>query len=148
MKKIKGFTLVETVITVAIISILATIAAPSFVKTIEATKARKVSDFVVQLVNYAKSDALNKNKNVYMTIAAGSVCLSYTQKSIIGHACDVRSDAIQEGTVISLLDTDGNHEIIFDGIYGIPNTAATIKVETSSSVKNIFMTILGFVSVV
>jgi type IV fimbrial biogenesis protein FimT len=143
LKNNRGFTLIETVVIVAVISILVTIAAPSFVNTIENTKARKVTDFIVQLVNYAKSEALSKNKDIYMTINSGSICLSSTA----AYACDVRQDPIQIGASVVILDADANQEIIFNSVYGLPDTSATISVTTSSRTKSIAMNILGFIVV-
>lgn len=135
--------MVETVVVVAVISIMATIAAPSFVDSIESTKARKATDFIVQLLNYAKSEAMNKNKDIYMTITNGSACLSSTT----AYTCDLRNDSIQTGVTVTITDTDNNQEITFSGIYGAPNTSATINVATASRSKSVALNILGFITV-
>lgn len=145
--KIKGVTLVESMVTVSVISILVTIAAPNFVTTIESTKARKAADLIAQVVTYAKSESLNKNKNVYLTINNGSLCLSHTSKITNGHTCDVRSDALQSGTSINLSDSDNNQEIVFDGVYGLPDTNATITAVVDSKSKTVAITMLGFISI-
>jgi len=143
MKSVRGFTLVEVMIAISVLGILAALAAPSFVNTIEKTKSRKMSDFVVQLVNYSKAEALNKNKNVYMTVANNAICVS----SNVIHSCDIRNDPIQSGVVVVINDADLNHELIFNKIYGLPDTTSTITVTSNTSVKAISVNILGIVAV-
>lgn len=153
MKKSKGFTLIETVIIVAIVAIVASIAAPSFVGSIDRTKARKTSDFVYQLVTYAKSEALNKNTDVYLTLVSNSICLSYTQKDVAGHTCDVRSDTIQTGTTIEMQDSITSTsiaELKFEKVYGLPDAIVNpvlLKITSNESIKSVTIDILGFVKV-
>jgi prepilin-type N-terminal cleavage/methylation domain-containing protein len=143
MKPERGFTLVEVMVTISVLGILAALAAPSFVNTIEKTKSRKMSDFVVQLVNYAKTEALNKNKDVYMTVAGNSICISSTTS----HSCDIRNDPIQIGVAVAINDADSNYELKFDKIYGLPDTISTITVRSNTSVKAISVNILGIIKV-
>lgn len=143
MKPVKGFTLVEVMITVSVLGVLAALAAPSFVNSIEKTRSRKMSDFVVQLVNFAKTEALSKNKDVYMAVAGGSICLS----SDVARSCNIRNDPIQSGVAVAINDADSNQEIKFDKIYGLPDTISTITVTSNTSVKTISLNILGIITV-
>lgn len=143
MKNTHGFTLIETMIIIAVLGILASLAIPSFISTIEQTKARKTADFMVELINYAKSEALNKNVEVYFTVANNTACTSKT----VAHGCEVRSDPIEKGVTVTITDSDGNGELIFDGIHGIPNTPATISVTANASTKNISLNLLGMATV-
>ena len=142
--KQKGFTLIETMITVAVIAVLATLAAPSFVNTINQTNARKSSDFVAQMINYAKSEALNKNKDVYLSISNTAICLSSTALVTIGHTCDIRTDALQAGATV----TNSLSEIKFDKVYGLPPPSnPVITVKYKDILKTITLNILGIITV-
>lgn len=143
MLREKGFTLVEAMIAIAVLGVLVALAAPSFVSTIETTKARKTSDTVLQMIHYAKSEALNKNKDVFLTVKNNAICLSWTT----AHGCEIRSDPIQNGATVSINDTDTNQVIKFTPVHGIPDTTATIAITANSASKTITLNILGIATV-
>lgn len=59
-----GFTLVELMVTVAILAILLAIAAPSFTGTIRDTGARAVAQQLVSALNLARSEAVMRRASV------------------------------------------------------------------------------------
>ena len=61
MKKLKGFTLTELLIVVAIISILATITAPSFSDFIDNTRLTSTMTQLTSDLNRARSEAIKRN---------------------------------------------------------------------------------------
>lgn len=59
-----GFTLLESLISITILSLLASLAAPSFIDTIHRTKAQSdISEFYHLLI-YARTQAINTNKAI------------------------------------------------------------------------------------
>lgn len=143
MMRVSGFTLVESMITVAVIAVLASVAAPSFVTSIDKAKTSKTADLISNLVVYAKSEAVNKNKFVYLTFPANAICVSSTQKDVAGHTCDIRNESSQEGISLTLNDADNNSELVFDKVYGFPDSTANLVVSTLNSNKTVSVSVLG-----
>lgn len=59
--RIRGFTLVELVVTLAVAAILATIAVPAFNNTLESIRARRATESMVAALYNAKSEAIKRN---------------------------------------------------------------------------------------
>lgn len=71
----RGFTLVELMITVAIAAILVAVGAPSFASFIDSNKVRTETQRVAGLLALARNHAVNKNREVTVRIqmAAGAL---------------------------------------------------------------------------
>lgn len=76
----KGFTLVELMVTVAILAIVLAIAVPSFQGLIRDQQATTVANEVVSAIALARSEAIKRNRNVTVCRrnAAGTDCDSGT----------------------------------------------------------------------
>ncbi len=72
----KGFTLLELMVTVAVVAVLASVAFPSFQSSIRSNRAATAHNELIGLVNLARSDAIRNNRG-------GGVCGSST-----GSSCD------------------------------------------------------------
>lgn len=95
----RGFTLLELMVTIAILAIVAGLSTPSFLRTIENNRAATASnDFALAIIQ-ARSEAVKRNQPV-------AIC-----KSSDGATC-TNSDDWEQGW-ISFVDVDGDS--ILDG---------------------------------
>ncbi|PSW02545.1 GspH/FimT family pseudopilin [Photobacterium lipolyticum] len=62
--KVSGFTLLELLIAIAVMTILATAAAPSFSSLIESNKLKRLATEIEWLLVQAKSEAVMRNENL------------------------------------------------------------------------------------
>jgi len=73
-----GFTLIEMIVTVSIVAILASIAAPNFRALLESNKATVATNEIVSALLLARSEALKRRNNV-------TVCTSIDQTTCAGN---------------------------------------------------------------
>lgn len=66
----KGFTLIELVVVIAILSIAITIAIPSFVYVTKNNQVQEISSEIYNTLAYARSEAITRNTTI--TVKAGS----------------------------------------------------------------------------
>lgn len=66
-----GFNLIEVVVVIAIISILASVAVPSFTGTITRTKAQNAASDLHMALMKTRSEAIKRNTNVKLAISSG-----------------------------------------------------------------------------
>ncbi len=69
LRRIKGFTLLELMVTVAVMAILASIAFPSFQTTIRSSRVAAAHNELLGLMNLARSEAIRSGRG-------GGVCAS------------------------------------------------------------------------
>jgi prepilin-type N-terminal cleavage/methylation domain-containing protein len=68
----RGFTLIELMVTVAIIAIIALVAVPSMTAMIETRRMQSATEFVYARVAAARVEAIKQSKTVYVTFATGN----------------------------------------------------------------------------
>ena len=74
MCKVKGFTLVELMVTIAIAAILLIIAAPSLNNLYQATRAEMATKKLHQLIQFARSQAVSTEQNVTICHLENNAC--------------------------------------------------------------------------
>lgn len=77
MKKTRGFTLVELIVTLAVAAILVSIATPSLRDLIRNNRLTAATNLFVSSLNIARSEAIKQGRNA-------TVCVSDTQNSCSG----------------------------------------------------------------
>src|SRR5690242_221905 len=71
-RRVAGFTLIEALIVISIVSILAALAAPSFSNIIAMRSAKSAASELFSSLNRARSEAIARNGNVTLSPSAGS----------------------------------------------------------------------------
>lgn len=129
----RGFTLVETLIVLVIITILSTIAVKSYYLLREKQSIQKDADSIVSVIEKAKNLSLNrKNDSSYgvkfssstVTVFVGATYTSGNNISIYNLESNVN--------ISSLLLFPSGTEVNFSKITGAPNATGTIVLSTPS----------------
>ena len=97
MKHQSGLSLIELLITVAIVAIIAGIAAPGFNQLVQDNRTTQAANQLLSLINYARSEAIK-------TRAAVSLCSSNNP----GATSPMCAANWGGNTLIAFLDPDGN----------------------------------------
>ncbi len=100
-RRVDGFTMVEVMVTIAVVAILAGIAAPSMIAFVRDSRLRGVSGQLFTDLQFARSEAIRRNRPVLLCAVAGcavptgnwaggwQVCVDADDDL----ACDVSSNA-------------------------------------------------------
>jgi type IV fimbrial biogenesis protein FimT len=70
---IRGFTLVELMVTISIVAVMATIAIPSFQEFIRQTRVTTQTNDFITVLNYARSEAIKQGRSVIVCKSTNSV---------------------------------------------------------------------------
>jgi type IV fimbrial biogenesis protein FimT len=128
----RGFTLVELMVTVALVALLMAIGVPTFRDVSLGSRLTAAANNVLASVQLARSEAIKRNLSVTLCASAdGATCAGgggWEQGWIVldsGGDLLQRQEAMPDGYVMS--QTGGVIPLVFDPI-GIGSTAATITV--------------------
>jgi type IV fimbrial biogenesis protein FimT len=72
-KKIRAFTLVEMMVTIAVLAIIIGIATPSFVEMMRQNTVRSQANELLGLMHYARTEAIKRREIVNVEVELGSV---------------------------------------------------------------------------
>jgi len=134
-----GFTIVELMITIAIVAILLTVGIPSFRNVILNTRLTSLANEVVASVQIARSEAIKRNATVRLCASAnGTTCAttgSWEQGWIVLTAAGVvlRHEALQTGWKVT--EAGGLRELTFRPT-GFGGSTASLRVCRSNPLGN------------
>lgn len=103
----RGFTIVELMVTIAVLAILAAMAAPSFVNLIRENQATSVSNELLGAVQLARGEAIKRMKDVVVSVAASG---NGWTAEVVEDTTTIRSIDHAVGTI----DIGGSASLTFD----------------------------------
>ncbi|MDD5391726.1 MAG: GspH/FimT family pseudopilin [Thiothrix sp.] len=130
--KQQGMTLIELMVTLSVVAIVASVAAPSLSSMMENNRLTALNNQLVSAINYTRGEAVKRNYNAAMCVrnSGGSGCASsggFDSGWIVFVDCDA-DGAVDTGNTC---DTDGN---------GTADTPDTILQDTVPSATNVTIT--------
>lgn len=72
IRSIKGFTLIELMVTVAVLAILAVMAAPSFADMVDRYRLRKAEEDIISVISNARAAAVKLDRNVSVSFGSNA----------------------------------------------------------------------------
>ncbi|OLQ79830.1 hypothetical protein BIT28_00840 [Photobacterium proteolyticum] len=137
----QGFTLLELLITLSVITVLLTTAAPSFTSTLEHYKLRRLANQLATNLHLARTEAVRTNQTIYvhninMSSSTNSGwCVVMTSNAATPGGCSA-SDWTQALAVVdggqfpSILISSNRNYSSFDGARSMVNQGMTYELKT------------------
>ncbi|HVY53477.1 MAG TPA: GspH/FimT family pseudopilin [Gammaproteobacteria bacterium] len=135
----QGLSLLELMITLAIVIILAVLATPSFLSFIQQYRLTSTIQGLYYNLQYARSEAIKRGSSIYVSFQTGS---SWCYGINNGSACNCSnptSCALGTYTSPSTLTTltlSGFNSLIFESSRGAANASGTITLTVTGGVKS------------
>lgn len=123
MRSVKGFTLVELMVVVALLGIFASIAVPSFNRMIERNRVEAAASELYRMVLSARSDAVNKRAAATLTYTAANKTWAIAQGGATTRQFVLPTSLSQSQTLTALTFSPD----------GTISAAATFKVSSTKS---------------
>ncbi len=93
-QKNAGFTLLETMIVVAIVGILAAIAVPSYQDMLEQNRLKQVAEGLKSEMQFARTEAIKRSQNVIVSRTTGSAGAWCYGLSVTTTSCDCKQTTV------------------------------------------------------
>ena len=140
MKRVKGFTLIELMVTIAVAAILVSIALPSFRNLIVSNRLNTLATEMVDAVSFARSESVKRNSPVVFCRAASATATVCDSGSFWAHWVILAgTDVIRMGEVnshnstIEVSSDLTDEEVVFGGD-GLARTNGNIISESTISI--------------
>ncbi|HTY02511.1 MAG TPA: GspH/FimT family pseudopilin [Rhodocyclaceae bacterium] len=136
----RGFTLVELMVTIAILAVLMALGAPQFKAWLQNTQVRTATESIQNGLQLARAEAVRRNCNVEFVVNADT-SWSVTAKPPSGDV-PVQSRTANEGSSSSVTAAlTGSTKATFDGLGRVVNAGPLTAVTVTSSVTSQSMTV-------
>lgn len=120
-----GFSLIEAMVVVAVIAILATVAAPSYIELIGKQRLKGAASVLYGDLQYARSEAVQRNTPVTVTfdtsvtpwcyiIHTGTTCTCGASGSCTGSAVNLKNVSGADSSGVTMALSTGVTEIAFE----------------------------------
>jgi type IV fimbrial biogenesis protein FimT len=126
MKMCRGFTLLELMVTIAVLAILTTIAVPNFRDLVQNNRVTTQANELVSALTFARTEAVKRGRNVEVEVAAANPGWTVTVTEA-GNPVPLRQ-VDRQGSFVGI---DADATIIFDA-NGVPDGAATVDMQPGS----------------
>ncbi|MDN3651701.1 GspH/FimT family pseudopilin [Thalassotalea ponticola] len=116
MKKINGITLIELLVTIFVLSILVSVAVPSFLDSLRKQKLISAAEQMYSFVQQARSESLARSEPIFVNLASlNTSSWSYGMK---GEACNptITSNTDSAACVLVVDDGDGVFNAAADSV--------------------------------
>lgn len=147
----RGFTLVELMITVAVIGILAVVAVPAMTDMINNSRLRGQSEEVTAALQLARSEAVRRNQRITACAAgSGTTCAASATRFVVywqdpGNAAN--TEMVREISMPGSVQVSGPVAGVQFRSTGLADSAQQLQVTVASDTRYVCVQISGVVSV-
>ena len=120
----QGFTLSELMITIAIVSIISALAAPSFSETIDKRRVDGVSEPVKSLLSFARSENISRQSDFFISFDTSTSSADWCVGVSMSANCDCNASI------------DGNNACVVDGQLKVIKSDGSGNVQLSTTFAN------------
>lgn len=135
MQSSRGFTIIELMITIVVLAVLISIAAPSFQRVIEDNRVTTQVNEFIAAVNTARSEAIRVGGAVSLIARGGGTFLSgWCIQGGTGAACVAGSEIFVHAAMQNVVVTGGTNRFVFErlGEMTVPAAMVTLTVRPQS----------------
>jgi len=129
-----GVTLIELMVTVAVLAIGLSLAAPSFTQQIANYRLRTASESIINGLNYARAEAVRRNSPVSFTLDAGGSGWEVAQ---VSPAASLQSRANGDSPGVAAASTTASRVVTFTPTGFVDNSVVRLsQINLSSAAAN------------
>lgn len=147
----KGITLIEALVAISIMVILLSLAVPAFTGLLDRNRLRSAADQLYTDLQYARSEAIKRNANVYFSVSGGSdwaygigtsdACTCSTGSC---SSCELKTVTNSEFKNINMTLPASPTQLSFSPRQGVVSSAITVGfANLQGQGANVVLTLLG-----